>query len=370
MASYRVRLIDNVAELRRLAPAWEAIAGGVPFRGPTWLLTWWRYYGDDDWGNPQRRLFSWAVEDGERLVGLAPWCIEWSRLGGSVIKTLGSGAVCSEYLTICSAAGEEAPVAAALAAQLCGEACDEWDRLDYDGASVGDPRLRLLFEALEAQGAAVERRSFIHCWRVSLPATWDEYLAQLSKGHRKQLRRLINDSLDTPRAVWHTTTRADEFERDWEVFLDLHQRRWQAVGEPGCFSNPAFAGFHRDVAKQFLAEGRLRLHRLELDGRPVAAEYHFSGDDVIYAYQSGLDPDALEREPGRVAAIAVIRGAIADGFRLYDLLRGDEPYKAHWRGEPTATESVSLAAPRAASRLRFELRRQARKIRGALVKKS
>jgi CelD/BcsL family acetyltransferase involved in cellulose biosynthesis len=369
MANYRVRIIDSAAALERLAPAWDALTGGVPFRGPTWLLAWWRHYGDADWGNPRRRLFSLLVEDGDRLVALAPWFVEWSALGGNVVRPLGSGAVCSDYLSICCTPGEEAGAAAALAHHLCREARAEWDRIDYDAAVVGDPVLSAFFPAMVAEGAAIERRPGVSCWRVALPTTWDEYLARLSKGHRKQLRRLIADPLDTPRAVWHTTTRADEFDHDWGVFLDLHERRWQSAGHPGCFSKPTFAAFHADVARRFLAEGRLRLHRLEVDGRPVAAEYHFSGRDAVFAYQSGVEPEARDLEPGRVAAIAVIRGAIADGFRHYDLLRGDEPYKAHWRGEPTPTEFVRLVARRPSSRLRFALRRTARGIRDKMLKR-
>src|SRR5207244_453594 len=79
---------------------------------------------------------------------------------------------------------------------------------------------------------------------------------------------------------------------------------------------------------------RLRLHWLELDGRPVAAEYHIAGEDIVYAYQSGIEPEVLHEEPGHLAAIATLQLAIAQGYRAFDFLRGDEPYKAHWRAQP------------------------------------
>lgn len=370
MGSLQVRPLGTYSALASLASAWQALAGGVPFREPIWQLTWWKHYGETQPNRSRRRLFALAVEDGDRLVGLAPWYVEQTTLGGNVIRMLGSGAVCSDYLTIPCAVGNEQNVAATLAQHLGETARTQWDRLDFEAAVVNDPLIGLLVDELVVRGADVEWRPSVNCWRLALPPTWDEYLAMLSKSHRKQLRRLVERTLDTPRAVWHTTRHGGEFDRDWTHFVDLHQRRRRALGQDGCFSDPTFAAFHEDVARQLLLQGRLRLHRLELDGRPIAAEYHLVGDKTVYAYQSGLDPCVLEEEPGRLAAIAVLRSAIAEGLTHYDLLRGDEPYKAHWRAVPTPTENVSLAAPRLSSRLRFVLRRRAREVRTTLGKSS
>jgi CelD/BcsL family acetyltransferase involved in cellulose biosynthesis len=313
-------------------------------------------------------LFAWAVADGDCLVGLAPWYVERTAVGGNVVRTLASGEVCSEYLTVLTAAGQEQAVAAALAEHLCETARTHWDRLDFEATVVADPNIGALIDELVVRGADDEWRPGVNCWRIELPPTWDEYLGMLSKSHRKQLRRLSERSLDTERARWHTTRYADDFDRDWAHFIDLHQRRRRSLGQTGCFRDPTFAAFHADAAKLLLRQGRLRLHRLELDGRPVAAEYHLVGNQTVYAYQSGIDPAVLDEEPGRLAAIAVIRNAIAEGLTSYDLLRGDEPYKAHWRAAATPTENISLAAPRLSSRLRFALRRRAREVRTTLGK--
>lgn len=370
MGSLAVRPLGTYSALASLASAWKSIAGGVPFREPAWQLTWWKHYGEAGPERPRRRLFALAVERGDQLVGLAPWYVEQTTVGGDVLRTLGSGEVCSEYLTIPCAAGVEEDVAAALAEYLCESTQTCWDRLDFDASVVGDPVIGALVDELVARGVDVEWRPGVNCWRIALPTTWDGYLAMLSKSHRKQLRRLVERTLDTPRAVWHTTRNEGQFDGDWQQVVDLHQRRRRALGQIGCFADRKFAAFHADAARQFLRDGRLRLHRLELDGRPVAAEYHLVGDSTVYAYQSGLDPEVLDEEPGRLAAIAVLRNAIAEGLTHYDLLRGDEPYKAHWRAEPMPTENISLAAPRWSSRLRFAIRRRARNVRTTLGKPS
>jgi hypothetical protein len=64
-----------------------------------------------------------------------------------------------------------------------------------------------------------------------------------------------------------------------------------------------------------------------------------------------------------LAGIAVIRQAIAEGFRTYDLLRGDEPYKAHWRAVPTPMEQWTIVNPRWSSRARYAARRTYRRLK-------
>ena len=51
---------------------------------------------------------------------------------------------------------------------------------------------------------------------------------------------------------------------------------------------------------RLLAAGLLRLHWLELDGQPVAAEYHLADGGVIYGYQSRRGAERLD-EAARAA---------------------------------------------------------------------
>ena len=354
MSHLSTRIVRTFADLVDLGPCWDAWSDGVPFRSPLWSFTWWRHYGrraPGTWSTPQ--LCVLVVERDGRTIGIAPWFIERMVVGGRVLRLLGTGEICSDYLTLLSQPEDREEVAPAVAAELCGPLRRAWDRIDLDTLPADEFGLRSIVAECERRGAVVDRRPGPNCWRLALPSDYEAYLASLSKSHRKEQRQLAKRVLDTDRAAWHTARTDSEFDRGWEVLVDLHQRRRRSLGEPGCFASPRFAAFHRDVARQLLDQRRLRLQWLEVDGRPIAAEYHFSGGGAIYGYQAGVDPDRLDEEPGRLAGIAVVRQAIAEGFTRYDLLRGDEPYKKHWRAEPTATEHVSIVAPKPSSRLRY-----------------
>jgi CelD/BcsL family acetyltransferase involved in cellulose biosynthesis len=344
--------LTGTDELLPLRADWNALAGGVPFRAWEWCYPWWWHYCANS------RLWVLCVRD-ERggLRALVPWHVQVSPARGRVVRFFGSGEACADYQTVLVRPGDAAAVAHSLADWLTGHARD-WDLLEWDNVEADDPALGLLANELAARGHIVRRERALACWRLAFPESWEAYEARLSKSHRKQARRHESRLLDTGRAVLHTVGPGDagplteQFDHAYSILVDLHQKRWKRRLAPGAFASRRFLQFHRDAARKFLSAGRLRLHWLELDGRPVAAEYHLAGEGVVYAYQSGVDPECLGEEPGALATLATIKLALRDGFRAIDFLRGDEPYKAHWRALPRPCVSVRVVCKRPAARVR------------------
>jgi CelD/BcsL family acetyltransferase involved in cellulose biosynthesis len=354
----RVSRIEEIEQLTALAPQWNVLARGVPFRTWEWMTTWWRHYGGPWQRKAHRELFVLSVHDAAgALVGLAPWYRQRGA-GRRTLRFLGSGNVCSDYLSLLCSPGRETEVAAALTDWLtehraaAGDSEIGWDRLEMTGVDAGDCAVSALVARLAERGSIVYRRPALHCWRLALPADWEAYLARLSKSHRKQLRRFQRRLFDTGRAVLRQVDDDAGLAQGLAVLTDLHQRRRRGLGETGCFAEPTFAAFHREVAAHLLRAGSLRLAYLELDGRSIAAEFQLAGNSVVYAYQSGIEPEALDLEPGRLATMATLRAAIDGGYRAFDLLRGNEAYKAHWRAQPRESLDVSVLAGTRADRLR------------------
>ncbi len=341
----RIRRLATAEELTALGGAWNGLARDVPFRRWEWLESWWRAYGAD----PGKGLFTLAVyDDRDELVGLAPWYLERWGSRRKVIRFLGSGEVCSDYLTILCRDGREEEVTRALADWLCSAQAGSaggrpgWDLLELGGVDRGDKTVNRLVEHLAARGNLVHRRDRSSCWRVNLPAEWDEYLAMLSKSHRKQIRRLERKYFDSGRAQLHEARGEAELDRGWEMLTRLHQRRRESLGDRGCFASSKFAAFHVETARRLLHCGNLRLVWLEVDGCVVAVEYQVLSQSAVYAYQSGIEPEALLHEPGRLITLAMLKRAIAEGRQAFDFLRGDELYKAHWRARPRPTQDIRV----------------------------
>ena len=355
----RVRCFNTLKKLSPYADDWERLAEGTPFRSWTWLQHWWRHYGRAESG--RNRLAVLCVFDARSLVGVAPWYLEQGMVRGRTLCQLGSGEVCSDYLGILCQPGREEAVAGTLADYLVTHAQDDdpdslhWDLLRLDGIDAADPFVPLLGHCLAISGCTVHRRAGPNCWRLDLPVDWETYLASLGKNLRRDLRRLERDYIDTKRAVLHRVENLDELPHAMEILVDLHQRRRNKLGDAGCFASERFLGFYRDVVPELLRDGRLHLFWLEIDGRPVAAEYQLSAGGILYAYQAGVDPDALQHQPGKLLVMSVICRAIEEGHRAFDFLRGDEPYKARFGARPRPTLEYRMAPSNTAAQLRHNL---------------
>src|SRR5204862_7414213 len=111
----------NFASLAGSLAHWNELAQGVPFRQLDWLETWWRHYGCRENGQPKsnHELFLLTVWDGDnQLVGVAPWYRIRSASGSRVIRFLGDGEVCSDYLSVLCQSETEDSVTGTLAEWL------------------------------------------------------------------------------------------------------------------------------------------------------------------------------------------------------------------------------------------------------------
>jgi CelD/BcsL family acetyltransferase involved in cellulose biosynthesis len=324
------------------------LAGEVPCRRWEWLEPWWRHYS-----TPTDELFVLLVRDslGE-LLGIAPWYLSRSLRHGRVVRFLGSGDVCSDYLTIYARPEVRMVVVDEIADYLTSVAADEWDMIELNGVEADDEATLTLVERMAERDYMVHQQRGESCWRLDLPGDWESYVKTLSKTRRERTRQIVRDAFDSGRAVSRQVLDRDQLPRYFELLVELHQKRRRSVGEEGCFADAKFLSYHREVMERFFALGRLRLQYVLLDGRPVAIEYDLIGGNAIYFYQSGIEPALLEQRPGWIGTIGSLRSAIEQGYRTFDFMRGDEAYKSSWKARPRPTMETRIVARRRAAQLR------------------
>lgn len=364
--------IADIDSLQPYRERWDELAGDCVFRSWTWLTTWWKHYG------AEQELFVLLVLDTasasscrdeptcattqtdkllsanpENVIAILPCYLQNHMARGRVLRMLGDGEICSDYLDVLCRP-EDSDVACEAVARFLWEHSEHWELIDFSAVPATSLGLHRLAQELVDRDCHLSLRENENCWSVELPPDWEAFLALQSKSHRKQLRRLEKRVLGESQTVWHPVATLDELKAAWPILIDLHQRRRNSLKEPGCFASPRWAAFHEEVSEQLLAEGKLRVSWLELSGQPVAAEYHFAGQQTTWAYQGGVDPDRIAEEPGRLSTILTIKQAIEAGHQHFDFLRGDEPYKAHWRATPQQTFDLQIVPARGSAKLRWQ----------------
>ncbi len=345
---WHVRIVDEVGKWESLRPDWDRLAGSRIFCRFDWMRGWWRSYGFD-----RGRPFIVVVSDENGVVrGLAPWWRQVSVTSGRLLQFLGSGDVCSDYLSLLSLPKDEQAVARTVADWLCrGQG---WDALELDGVLQEDSAISVMLSACRDRGCSLAERPAMSCWHLQLPTSWEEYVGRLSKSHRKQVRRVERRLLQTGQFQLRRAQTEQERNRVFAELVRLHQLRWESVGEPGVFSTQRFSDFLREITETWFASGKVHLYELVENGRTLAAEIHFVQDGISYAYQAGVDPAERARDVGHAMNVAVIRYLIEEGMRGLDFLRGDEPYKAHFRAVPRPAAWYRLGAPQIRGKVRHQ----------------
>ena len=295
----------------------------------TWQFqtTWWRAFG-------RGPLHLLAVQDGAGdWVGALP-LYEADTPDGRVLRLVG-GTDVADYLDIVAAAGhEEAVWKAALGAVPE----TPWRALDLRPVPADSPTVALLpgLAAAAGLGCRVEREE--RCPVIALPGSWDAYLAALPGKDRHELRRKLRRAEGgAPRIEVARSPAAVAALMD--SFVALHRK--SKVGKAR-FMDEAMERFFREAGTALAGAGWAALWLLWLEERPAAALFCLEHGGAVSLYNSGFDPAARALSPGVVLIARTIEDAIARGFRRYDFLRGDEPYKYGFGAVPSDVLRLTL----------------------------
>jgi CelD/BcsL family acetyltransferase involved in cellulose biosynthesis len=302
------------------------------FMHPLYQTIWWRHLGNDD-----LRLITIRSDQG-RLLGLAPLYLKMLPGGERQLTFVGCVDV-SDYLDVL-VDGEHVE---AVHQTLLDALADEdlvWDKLYLCSLPHNSLTPSRLAEAARQRGWQVEVKQQDVCPVITLPQSWDEYLAGLNKKQRHEVRRKMRRVETEAVTRWRVVESAGEVESAMELFVQLHQKSTRAKED---FWSNSLISFFKSVTRALAAVGWLKLYFVEINGVPAAAMLAFDYSNEFLLYNSGYDPDQFAHlSPGNVLTAYTIRHAIELGRKRYDFLRGDEDYKFRFGGRPEPVYDVEM----------------------------
>ena len=234
------------------------------------------------------------------------------------------------------AAPKDAPATArAVARWIAGE---RPSRVALEYVPEDAPTLSAFDEVLSAAGYRVTRERMVTSPRITLAADYESYVQGLGKKERHELRRKLRRFEGASGAGFRW---AEDHERPavLDRFFALHRL---SKGEKAAFMTAETEAFFRDIADALAPIGRLRLGVVSAHGMDAAVLFALAYGDTLALYNAAYDPALSSLSLGIASHAYAVRDAIAQGFKVYDLLRGDEPYKYdlgavdRWLGKLTA----------------------------------
>jgi hypothetical protein len=370
--------------------AWERLLGvtssPTPFSTWTFHRAWWDAYGatahEDYVVCRRQRLFAvdpaaglptatelaarTAEAEDEDIVGIVPLMhrhamepsdyathtslrhaphAQGSIVPGSAKVVYFGASYHADYATVLADPADLAAVAAATAALLASgpdrsHGSQDWDVLDLRRLRAGDPALDALESTFGARdGWSVAREVEDVCPVLRLDGLdWEGYLHTLSGKDRHEIRRKMRRAEAAGEVRFEFVEDPAGFV---DTFVELHQARWGEVGLfPDTEGGRRSRRFLERLAELEGPRGRLRFGKLSIGGDLVFVSAAFHDADTIYFYNAGSRAEVRHLSPGVVGVAWYLRYALDAGYRRFDFLRGDEPYKYGWGAMDEPIERV------------------------------
>jgi CelD/BcsL family acetyltransferase involved in cellulose biosynthesis len=165
---------------------------------------------------------------------------------------------------------------------------------------------------------------------LTLPRTYEDWLASLGKKERHEVRRKRRRfvaEFGEIEVIPHGVEAID-------MFCAMHRT---SQGPKGMFMTGEMQSFFVDL----LATAGATIHTLVCDGIPRANAFGFETDSGYFYYNSAYDMDAAMASPGIVLLASLIEAQIERGATVLDFLKGDERYKFKHGAGPRPLFAVS-----------------------------
>ena len=294
----------------------------------TWQFqeTWWRCFGED------RTLRLCVVSEDQRLMGIVPLMGLEGDANPRTLQLIG-GTEVADYLDVIAEQGREQEVLVAALDAV------EWDSLDLHVIPEASATRPALARLAEERGYRVTEAPEDVCPLIHLPATWDDYLATLTKKNRHELRRKMRRLEEEASTRVLVTRDIAALADDVDAFIALHRA---SEGRKGRFMDVRMTEFFHALSRVCFMEKWLHLAFLDVNGTLAATTLSFKYNNTLALYNSAYALTYQRLSPGLLLVASLIRESIADKLRLFDFLRGDEPYKYDLGGQNTHVWQVRV----------------------------
>jgi CelD/BcsL family acetyltransferase involved in cellulose biosynthesis len=311
--AFRLEALDDARTLRTVE-GWNVLAGsaGSPFLTAEWLAAWWSAFGGG-------RLTCLLLRDDRGSLRAGACC---RRLAGGRLA-----AAANEHTGDWDVVAADDQARRALWRAVAGLGAGAVDL----AAIRSRASLDQAGQELRAAGYSTVEVTGVRSPFLELPGTWDALLASVSRNLRSQLGNRRRALERQGRLRFRTTVGGEEeLARDLAAFLRVEGSGWKAGSGTAILSDPRTQRLYTDFARAAAAAGWLRLHLLELDGVPVAADLNCVFAGGTFLVKTGFDERYARFSPGLVLRGEVLRAAIQEGSRFYDFLGGPDGYKLRW----------------------------------------
>lgn len=338
-------LITSIDAWQAIASEWDALLENshidLPYLRYAFQQAWWHTRGGGEWQPESTHLRIILARHESRLVGIAPLFEVPGSSGQTELMLIGSIEV-ADYLDLIATADDLQEFTNGLLNFLASHSLTQGKPLNLFNILEDSLSLPLLTASAKAGGWQYAQERLQPCPQVLLPLDWEEYLANLDKKQRHEIRRKIRrlEGAELP-SHWRMVQNTLELQPGLAQFMDM------MVLDPAkqAFLTPTMRQFFTEISHSLLDAGILHLSFLEIDGKPAAGYFCLLYNHALWVYNSAWEGTFSEYSPGWVLLAYLVQWAIENQLKAIDFMRGDEAYKYKFGGVDRFVTQIRLSQP-------------------------
>lgn len=323
---------NNFETLENRKNDWQSLlkesSSDVPFLTYDYLRAWWQTRGGGEWPASSELVLLVAYED-ERLIGIAPLFHAKNIQAQPALMFVGSLEV-SDFLDFI-VRPDDLPEFVQAVLDFIRQSPDipAWEVLDLYNILENSPTLSNLNSESQARGWSYQEIALQPAPYIPLPGDYEQYLAQIDKKQRHEIRRKLRNVTQDPReGKFYIINDPNRLHDETQAFIDMMAQ------DPNkrAFLTPEMEQHLHNTAQVAFENGWLQLAFFTLNGEKAAANMSFHYNNRLWLYNSGWEWAFRDFSPGWVLLAHMIQWANEHAITEFDFMRGDEPYKYKFGG--------------------------------------
>ncbi len=309
-----------------------------------------------------RQMVFIAVRTGNKLVAVLPFRTRRMRVCGlplSVLEVYDP----HELASLDAAVDREVDCQAlrsALVAFLTSQTALPWQVM-FCRKVLGESHVATLIDA--ATELAPIREEVGGCDMIAVRPDQD-ILQALPRKTRHNLRNRRRKLDGLGEAEFVTSSALPELADAFEAFLSVEASGWKGRDGTAIRLIPEVRSFFDDVMRRFASREACDIHLLQVDGKPLAAQFCLRTGETAHILKIGYDESFAQIAPGNLLLEYALRQYAQRGDVRFVNLMDDEPWMRQW--DPIRKPVVNVfafnphAAPARIARLVFRAMKQCR----------
>lgn len=300
-----------------------------------WNRAWWHAFGLDK----SLRLLTLRCHG--RLVGLAPYMLYPSRIGGLPARVLGTFTNPHVSRTNVLIAPGYCHAVAQHIASYFKASTHEWDVALLQQIPATSAWLSPFMEHASHIGLlSLPLQAGVSKCVLPVSQSWDLYVQERGTHFRRNIGKTERRVARGGAVTYRHCVDPDTASTDFTVFQDVEQRSWKGTHDEGAHLGAQGWAFQKEFATANGDGIRCDNWIVELDTRPVAIVHTVAYNRVNYCFQTLYDESTKDLYVGRAVVTRHIENVFNSG--AYDALdlNGDSDFCKSWSTQ--AQEFVSL----------------------------